>query len=306
VKIEADGATVGSLWATRPTAAGEPNREETRLLALAADPLGLAVHRDELAAAATAAEVARQSDALKSALLTSVSHDLRTPLAGIRAAAGSLMDPDVPWSAEGMRATARTIDAEADRLNRLVRNLLDLSRIEAGVLRPDLEALDVEDLVDAAVRRAAPLFTGRQVEIDLPDGLPAVRADAVFLDEALANLLENAARHAGPQARVRVAGAVRDDGHEVVLAVEDSGPGVAADALSRIFEKFQRGGRDGRDPDGSRRGMGIGLSVVRGFVEAMGGTVHAGRSAGLGGLRVEIDLPTVEVPGDVREPARIP
>ncbi len=308
VKIEADGSTVGSLWATRPTQAGVPNREETRLLALAADQLGLAVRRDELSAAATAAEVARQSDALKSALLTSVSHDLRTPLAGIRAAAGSLMDPEVPWSADGTRETARAIDVEADRLNRLVQNLLDLSRIEAGVLRPDHEALDLEDLVESVVARLAPLFDGRSVEVDLPPNLPPVRGDAVYLDQVLANLLENAARHAGRGARVlvsaRVIGAGTSGADAVVaLLIEDSGPGVAAEALPRIFEKFQR---VARGADESRRGMGVGLSLVQGFVAAMGGTVRAGRSVSLGGLAVEIHLPVDELPLDADDPIRPP
>jgi two-component system sensor histidine kinase KdpD len=300
VKIEADGITVGSLWATRPANAPAPDREETRLLALAADQLGLAVHRDELAATATAAEVARQSDALKSALLTSVSHDLRTPLAGIRAAAGSLMDPAVAWNEADARETARTIDLEADRLNRLVRNLLDLSRIEAGALRPDLEVLDLDDVLSPVIARVASLFRGRAVEVDVGPEVPPVRADAVYLDEAITNLLENAARYAGEQARVRVTATAAEDngdppGRRVRLLVEDSGPGVPVDALPRLFEKFQRRARHG---DRSQQGMGIGLSVAKGLVEAMHGSVRAMRSDALGGLAVEVVLPAVDVPPD--------
>jgi len=298
VKIEVDGEVLGSVWASRSQAAGPPTREETRLLSLAADQLALGLRRDRLSSEATAAEIARESDALKSALLDSVSHDLRTPLASIRAAAGSLMDPSVAWSADDMRRTARAIDGEAERLNRLVRNILDLSRIEGGALRPDLEVFDLGELVEPIVRRLQPLAGTRAVEIAIGADLPPVEVDAIFLDEVVTNLLENAMKYGGPQARIRVSATARTElAARVILTVEDNGPGVPPDAMPHLFEKFYRVTRRG---EGSRRGLGIGLSVVKGLTEAMGGRVVARRGE-LGGLAIDLDLAAAVAPVD--EPA---
>jgi two-component system sensor histidine kinase KdpD len=293
--LEADGAALGSLRATHIRSAGLPSRSTTRLLALAADQLGLAVRRDDLRRQAIELEIARQADGLKSALLDAVSHDLRTPLASIRATAGSLADPDVPLDDATTRAAAAAIDLETQRLDRIVRGVLDLSRIEAGELRPDLEALDLRDVIEPVVDRLRPLLGERPVRIDVPDDLPPVRADAVLVDGLLANLLENAARYAPPPAAV-VVSARRVDG-TVEVAIEDAGPGVPAASIGRLFDKFHRVQQPG---DGSRPGLGIGLAVVRGMVEAMGGTVIADTSP-LGGLRVVVHLPAATVPA---EPAR--
>ncbi len=191
----------------------------------------------------------------------------------------------VDWSASDVRLAAQAIDLEAERLSRLVRNLLDLSRIEAGVLRPDLGLFEVRELVEPVVDRLASAFDGRIVEIDMPPELPPVRVDDVFFDAALTNLLENAARYA-VGAHVRVQARLRGQDW-VELAVEDGGPGVPVEMLDRLFDKFLRVERRG---DGARRGLGIGLSVVRGLVEAMGGDVTATGSA-LGGLAVRLTLP---------------
>ncbi len=285
VKLESEGEVLGSLWAARLRASGLPSREETRLLALAADQIALAVRREQLAREATLAEIARESDALKSALLDSVSHDLRTPLASIRAAAGSLMDPAVEPEPAERQAAARSIDLEAQRLGHLVRNMLDLSRIEAGALRPDLEVFELRDLVEPVVDRLAPVLADRPVTLELPDDLPLVRADALFFDQILTNLLENAVRYASPRAPIRVVGRERDGAVE--LTVEDGGPGVPPEAMPRLFEKFYR--VEGRR-EGARRGMGIGLSVVQGLIQAMEGRAEAGPSE-LGGLAVHLVVP---------------
>ncbi len=153
ILIEADGEVLGSLWGERVAEAGLPGRGATRSLSLAADQLGLAIRRERLAALATTAEIARRSDALKSALLDSVSHDLRTPLATIRALAGGLLDDGVPMSTAEVRQSATSIDEEALRLSDLVRGLLDLSRIEAGELRPDLALHELGELVETVLRR---------------------------------------------------------------------------------------------------------------------------------------------------------
>ncbi|HSS36781.1 MAG TPA: ATP-binding protein [Patescibacteria group bacterium] len=285
VIIEAAGRTIGSVWGLRARSAGEPGRAETRLLAAAADQVGQALEQDRLAAEAQAAEIARQSDALKSALLESVSHDLRTPLATIRAAAGTMLDRQLVISDEDRRASALAIDREAEHLNRLVTNLLDLSRIEAGALRADLEPVDLTDAIEPAVARLADRLKGRTVEIDLTGATGPALVDAVFLDQVITNLLENAAKYVPAGALVRVSATRHDD--VIRLTVEDSGPGVPAEALPRLFEKFYRvQARTAR----SRPGTGVGLAVVRGLTEAMGGGVGA-RSSDLGGLAIDVDLP---------------
>ena len=163
VRIEVPGDVLGSLWALRAGSEVEPDRAATRILSAAADQLGQAVNRDRLGRAALDAEVIRRSEALKTALLDSVSHDLRTPLATIRAAAGSMLDPGVEWSAAERTDALHTIDAEAERMNRLVRDLLDLSRIEGGMLHPELEPHDLDELVGRVVGRmpAGPTDRGR-------------------------------------------------------------------------------------------------------------------------------------------------
>ena len=285
VAITSNGIGLGSIWARRTRQAGLPERPETRVLAAAADQLGRALERDRLVRESMSMEVARRSDALKSALLDSVSHDLRTPLASIRAAAGSLMDPTVDWSPEDERATAASIDREADRLNRLVSNILDLSRIEAGGLVAQHSPFPLEDLIPDVVERLRPALGPRPIEIDIPAGLPPVDIDEVFIDQVLTNLLENTARYAGPGTAVRIS--ARDLGADRVgLTIEDAGPGVPPDALPHLFEKFYRVPRTG---EGARRGTGLGLAVVRGLVETMGGRIAA-RPSALGGLAMDLEL----------------
>jgi two-component system sensor histidine kinase KdpD len=294
--ISDGGESVGAIWATRLRTEGMPDREETRLLSLAADQVGLAFRRERLVETANAAEIARQGEALKDALLDSVSHGFRTPLASIRAAAGSLLDPEVAWSDDQRRAAARTIDTEAERLNVLVRNLLDMSRIEAGELRPSLEALDVEGLITPVVERVTAALGQPSVELAFEPDLPPIRADASLFDEMLANLLENAARYA-PGAATRVSAHACPDGR-IRIRVEDAGPGVPANSLPRLFDKFYR---VPRRREGARRGLGIGLGVVKGLAEAMGGDVSASASP-LGGLAVDVILrPAPEPPREGTE-----
>ena len=299
VKIEANERELGSLWAVRPRGTESPDGPQTRLLSAAADQIGQALERDRLAVEATSAEIARRSDALKSALLDSVSHDLRTPLASIRAAAGSLMDPGTGWTPADEHEAAAAIDREAERLNRLVSNLLDLSRIEAGGLKPQTGTFVVADLVEHTLARLRPIIGTRSVELDVPEDLPPVRVDDVYMDQALTNLLENAARYTPALAPIRIsARAAAEPGH-VTLTVEDGGPGVPPEALGRIFDKFYRVPRVG---EGARRGTGIGLTVVRGLLEAMGASISVRRSA-LGGLAFDLVLPSEASPVPVEPPA---
>jgi two-component system sensor histidine kinase KdpD len=288
VRIEAGAKQFGSIWALRNRSRGEPDRTETRLLSAAADQIGQALAQDRLAAESQAAEIARQSDALKSALLQSVSHDLRTPLATIRAAAGTLR-PGSGLSASDQQESADAIDREVEYLNRLVTNLLDLSRIEAGVLRAERDVYELDDLVGQTVERVRSRLGDRPLEVAL--AVPPVEVDAVFLDEALTNAIENAIKYTPPGTRIRIAAQEIPDERRVRLSVEDAGPGVPYQALPKVFDKFYRvPGAAG----GSRSGTGIGLAVVRGLVDAMGGRVAARRS-NLGGLAIDIDLPMAAV-----------
>lgn len=292
VKVEVPGELLGSVWALRPAALGDPGRPETRILSAAADQLGQAVVRDRVATESTNAEIAKRSEALKTALLDSVSHDLRTPLATIRAAAGSMLDPAVTWSLAEQRDAFASIDLEAERMSRLVRNLLDLSRIEGGALRPELGPQDLDDILGRALGRLQ-VPSGRNVVLELPDDLPPLLVDDILLDQILTNLVENAVRYGGPTIRVRAVDRPADRAVDVL--VEDDGPGVEDPDLDRIFEKFYRGRQGSRR---SSRGMGIGLTVVAGLTREMRGSVRAGRSE-LGGLAVTVTLPAASLPASV-------
>ena len=298
VRIEVAGEPLGSLWALRARNELEPDRAETRILSAAADQLGQAIVRDRLTQEATSAEIARQSEALKTALLDSVSHDLRTPLATIRAAAGSMLDESVKWSEDDHREAFQAIDTEAERMGRLVRNLLDLRRIEGGAIKPELEPCDLEDVVRQAVRRAR-ATPDKSIVVELPDPLSPVLADELYLGQVLANLLENAIRYGGANIRVRGG---EQAGGLVQVSVEDDGPGVPDAALPHLFEKFYQAGAPG---EAQRRGMGIGLTVVEGLTRAMEGQVSACRSE-LGGLRVDVLLRPAFVPQQPADPATTP
>jgi two-component system, OmpR family, sensor histidine kinase KdpD len=292
VRIEVGGIQLGTIIAVRDRELGDPSRSETRVLALAADQIAVSLRRDQLRQAATDLEIAHQTDALKTALIDSVSHDLRTPLASIRATAGGLADPDVSWTDEARRSAAHVIDTEATRLDRLVSGLLDLSKIASGGLHPDLEPHELWSVVEPAVERLRPSLGNRSIRVDVPDSLPPVLADAVLLDIVVTNLLDNVGAHSRPDAPVAIHADV-DDGM-VRLVVEDGGPGVPGDVLGSLFERFRR---SPSRSEGSRRGLGIGLSVVRGLVDAMSGQVSADRSP-LGGLAVSVRLRPAPAPAE--------
>jgi two-component system sensor histidine kinase KdpD len=295
VRVEASGETLGSVWALRSHEEREPGRAETRILSAAADQLGQAIVRDRVAQERTNAEIAQRSEALKTALLDSVSHDLRTPLATIRAAAGSMLDETVAWTHEDEREAFAAIDAEAERMGRLVRNLLDLSRIEGGALKPEFEPCDLDDLVSQVVRRTRQT-TSKAIEVDVNPSTAPVLVDQIYLGQILANLIENAVRHGGNL--IRVGGRNLPNGM-VEIAVEDNGAGVPDAALPHLFEKFYQAGPGGED---KRRGMGIGMTVVAGLTHAMDGEVEACRGE-LGGLRVDVRVRAAAMPA---EPAPAP
>jgi two-component system sensor histidine kinase KdpD len=191
----------------------------------------------------------------------------------------------VDWPASEVRASAASIDREAERLAQLVANLLDVGRIEGGALHPVRAPFVLADLVHDALDRARTMLGDRPLTTDIPDDLPAVLVDAVHLDLVLRNTLENAARYTPEAAPVRIV--ARTTGDTVTMRVEDGGAGVPDAALPHLFEKFYRLPRANET---ARRGTGIGLTVVRGLVDAMGGRVSAARSE-LGGLAIDVVLP---------------
>ncbi len=256
-----------------------PDREH--LLITFVNGATLALEQSRLAAEEQAAALARESDRLKSVLLSSVSHDLRTPLAGIKAAASSLLQDDVQWSDEDRRAFITDIDGEADRLTRLVSNLLDLSRIEAGALTADKEWEDVGELVERVTRRLEPRLGDHPIAREIPAGLPQARVDAVQLEQVLTNLIENAAKYSPVGAPIAVGARVArraDGGRDLRIDVTDHGAGIPRSEQARIFDKFYRVAATARRTGGA----GMGLAIVKGLVEANGGQVNVDSTPGQG------------------------
>jgi two-component system sensor histidine kinase KdpD len=246
-----------------------------------ASQLAAARERRRLQTEARRAQHLAAANELRTALLQAVSHDLRTPLASIKASASSLFQDDVTWSAEETREFARTIIEETDRLIVLVTNLLDMSRVQAGALQPSLEAVGLEEVVPAALaslgRRA------EAVDADLDETVPPVRADAALLERTLANLIDNAVRFTPPGGRVRVEAGVFPG--RVDVRVIDQGTGIAVRDRDLVFQPFQRSG-----DHHAGGGVGLGLAVARGFMNAMGGTIEIDDTPG-GGTTFVLSLP---------------
>jgi two-component system sensor histidine kinase KdpD len=242
-------------------AGGRLTGADRQVLNAFAAQLTAARERARLSEAAAQATELTQANELRTALLQAVSHDLRTPLASIKASASSLRQPDIAWSKEDQAEFLQTIEEETDRLTALVSNLLDMSRLQAGVLQPTLRSVHLEEVVPAAIASLGERAYG--VVYDVPETLEPVRADAALLERVVANLVENAMRFSPGDNPARVtAGRVHD---RVDLRVIDHGPGIAADSREQVFQPFQRLG----DRGGS--GVGLGLAVARGFVRAMEG-----------------------------------
>ncbi len=233
-------------------------------------------------------EVLKRTDTLRAALLSSVSHDLRTPLTAIKASASSLLQEDVEWSEEERRSFAQAIEQEADRLNRLVGNLLDMSRIEEGALKPEKEEYSLTTLIHDVLERLAPLLRNRDVRTSLPpDDLLLVELDYLEIDQVLTNLIENAVRYTPLESPIEVSAC--SNGEQIEMSVADRGPGIPLSDLTRVFDKFYR---VLNRPSLTKysMGSGLGLAVCKGLVEAHGGRIWAELRPG-GGLVVFITLP---------------
>jgi two-component system sensor histidine kinase KdpD len=243
----------------------------------------LAVERAGLAEQARQAELLQATEKLQTALLDSISHDLRTPLVSITGALSSLAEEEVSLDEAARRSLIETASEEADRLNRLVGNLLDMTRLEAGALQVRREPCDLQDLVGATLEEVGQRLGGRSVQVDIPADLPPLPVDFVLIGRVLTNVIDNALKYSEPdtpiEIRAHVAGAFAE------IAISDRGVGIPAKDLGRVFDKFYRVQR----PD-NVTGTGLGLAISRGIVEAHGGFISAENRRG-GGTTVTVALP---------------
>ncbi len=248
---------------------GDYSADERRMLTTFANQAALAIDRARLTEEATRAAALEQADYLKSALLAAVSHDLRTPLASIKASATSLLQEDVQWDVATQREFLTAIDEETDRLARLVANLLDLTRIQGGALKPEKEWNDIGELVANVTDRLMPLLPDHPICAEIAQNLPLVYFDFVEIAQVLTNLIENGTKYSDPGTEITVA--AERAGEEIRVQVTDHGFGIPPDDLPYVFDTFYRVRREGR----ARRigGTGIGLAICKGFVEAHGGAI---------------------------------
>jgi len=257
---------------------------DRRLIELLANQAALAVERAQLVDQAARAQALIESDRLKSALLSSVSHDLRTPLVAIKGIATALRQRDVAWDAAAGAEMLDTLAEEADRLNRLVGNLLDMSRIEGGALHPAREWEDLSEIVGGVLSRMHPQLHDRVVKTDVSADLPLIWVNAALIDQVLTNLVENALKYTSDRSPLMIDAEVQDD--TVQVRVIDQGPGIAADALPHIFDTFFRVVGPERHADGT----GLGLAICQGIVAAHGGKIWA-RNRPQGGAAFIFTLP---------------
>ena len=291
---------VGVLGMRPAEAGGSQAPDALRFLQTFARQAAISLERARLAAEAERARVETETERARAALLASVSHDLRTPLAVITGTATTLLSPEAPAEPGTRRELLETIAEESSRLGQLVEDLLQMTRLEAGV-PPRLEWIPAEELVGSALSRTEDLLRGHPVGVTVAPGLPLLRVDEVLVTQAIVHLLENAARHTPAGTPVDVE-ARREDGW-VAIEVSDRGPGLAAGDEARVFEKFWRaeGAAEATRPTGAHAGTGLGLAICRAIVEAHGGTVSATRRAG-GGARFTLRLPASD-PGPEGPPA---
>src|SRR5205823_1114153 len=233
--LVAEGRVVGSIEMAGGSAGGRAEREVLRAFA---GQLALAVERARLGEEAEAARLEAEASRTRAALFSSVTHDLRTPLASITASASSLLEEGVPFSEEQRNELLRTIFEESQRLNRLVGNLMDLSRLRAGALTPDVQPVPVEDLISSVVVRVRPALAGRPLRIRVREEIPPVPMDVVQMDQALTNLLENAIRFSPPGSEISLSANRWED--SVEIRVSDRGPGIPAALRRKVFEEFFR------------------------------------------------------------------
>ncbi|HVZ54883.1 MAG TPA: ATP-binding protein, partial [Pseudolabrys sp.] len=259
--------------------------DERRLLDALIDQSALAIERVHLVEDMDRVKRTVETEHLRSALLTSISHDLKTPLASVLGAAGTLRDLSGKLGEAEKADLLTTIVDESERLNRFIANLLDMTKLESGAIVPNAALQDVGEIVGSALRRADKILAGHRVALDLAGNLPMLKLDAVLFEQAVFNLLDNAAKYSPAGSTVRLR-AWRDR-DSVVLEIMDEGEGIPPEELERIFDKFYRVQKGDR----VRAGTGLGLAIARGFVEAMGGSIVAANRNDRRGAMFVIRLP---------------
>jgi two-component system sensor histidine kinase KdpD len=265
----------------------EPGRlldpDQRQMLEACANQLALALERDQLAVEAAEARIEAEKESVRSSLLSSVSHDLKTPLAAIAGASGSLLESESLDEAT-RRELIETVAEEASRLNRLLENLLQMSKLEAGAVAPNRQWHVLEEIVGSALHRVRRELTDHEIRVELPASLPLVLVDGLLMEQVFVNLIENAVRYTPGGSRIAITAAV--DGDTLRIVVSDNGPGIPEGAEARIFDKFYRAA--GRADDG--RGSGLGLAICRAILKTHGGQISAASRVS-GGAEFTIQLP---------------
>jgi two-component system sensor histidine kinase KdpD len=259
--------------------------DQRRLVDALRDQGALAIERVRLVEEMDRVERTAETERLRSALLTSISHDLKTPLAAVLGAASTLRDLGGKLRDGEKAELLGTIIDESERLNRFIANLLDMTKLESGAVIPNVALHDIGEIVGSALRRASRILAHHEVELELAPDLPMLELDAVLFEQALFNLLDNAAKYAPPETTVRIHG--WQSGESVCLQILDEGSGIPAADLDHVFDKFYRA----QKTDQVRAGTGLGLAISRGFVEAMHGTIIAANRADRTGAAFTISLP---------------
>jgi two-component system sensor histidine kinase KdpD len=262
--------------------------EQTHLLETFASQIALALERTQFAEAARQAETKAETESLRNSLLAAISHDLRTPLAVIAGSSSTLLDGGTGVPEASRRELAQTILDEAQRMTRVVNNLLDMTRLESGAVQLDLQWHVLEELVGSVLGRLRESLNGRHVHVDVPRALPLVRIDGVLIEQVLMNLVENACKYTPPGTPIEVAAA--HDGEACTIRVRDHGPGLPAEVAEHVFEKFYRA-----QPEGANGGAGLGLTICRAIVEAHGGIIAAANAPD-GGAVFTVTLPAAANP----------
>lgn len=292
--LRTDRSVVAVVGITDDDPSGGPllTPDDRRLLDALLDQAAVAIERVKLVRVLDQARLESETERLRSAMLTSLSHDLRTPLAAIIGAVSSLKSRAAAAGEHADDMLLDTLHGEAERMGRFVRNLLDMTRLEAGALDLKREPIDLADVVSGAVRRAGSILADHRVEVVMPNDLPLVQGDHLLLEQVLFNLLDNAAKYAPTGSTISVC-AVRQAAH-LRVTVADSGPGIPLELSEKVFDKFYRV----QARDHQQAGTGLGLAICRGFVEAMGGTIKVrNRDDGKPGASFDITLP-VDPRGD--------
>ncbi|WP_456617977.1 MULTISPECIES: DUF4118 domain-containing protein [unclassified Bradyrhizobium] len=259
--------------------------DQRRLLDALVDQGALAIERVLLVEDMDRVKRTIESERLRSALLTSISHDLKTPLASVLGAASTMRDLASALSDTEKRDLLATVIDESERLNRFIANLLDMTKLESGAIVPNTALHDLGEIAGSALRRAAKILIAHKVELVLAADLPMLQLDAVLFEQVLFNLLDNAAKYSPPDTTISIKGQ-RDRDH-VVLQIADEGDGIPPDELESVFDKFYRAQKG----DHVRPGTGLGLAISRGFVEAMRGTISAANRGDRSGAILTIRLP---------------